>query len=115
MAGKGYHGSRREGGWGARLRSFGATAGKPAGLRSGASVYLPPLMRTDGRADDELRPITFQRHFNDHPQGSVLVSFGNTKVLCTALVEEGVPPWMERSGLGWVTAEYGMLPGSTAQ
>ena len=75
---------------------------------------MPPPMRPDGRADDELRPITFERHFNDHPEGSVLVSFGRTRVLCTACVEEGVPPWMERSGLGWVTAEYGMLPGSTA-
>ena len=72
-----------------------------------------PLMRPDGRADDELRPITFERHFNDHPEGSVLVSFGRTRVLCTACVEDGVPPWMERNGLGWVTAEYGMLPGST--
>ncbi len=71
-------------------------------------------MRADGRADDELRPISFQRHFNDRPEGSVLVSFGETKVLCTASVEDGVPPWMERNGLGWVTAEYGMLPGSTA-
>jgi ribonuclease PH len=70
-------------------------------------------MRPDGRADDELRPIAFQRHFNERPQGSVLVSYGNTKVLCTALVEEGVPPWMSSNGLGWVTAEYGMLPGST--
>jgi ribonuclease PH len=70
-------------------------------------------MRTDGRADDEMRPITFERHFNDRPAGSVLVCFGSTKVLCTATVEEGVPPWMERNGLGWVTAEYGMLPGST--
>jgi len=70
-------------------------------------------MRPDGRADDELRPITFHRHFNDRPDGSVLVCFGNTKVLCTATVEDGVPPWMERNGLGWVTAEYGMLPGST--
>ncbi len=71
-------------------------------------------MRPDGRADDELRPISFERHFNDRPEGSVLVSYGGTKVLCTALVEDGVPPWMERNGLGWVTAEYGMLPGSTA-
>jgi ribonuclease PH len=70
-------------------------------------------MRPDGRADDELRPITFERHYNDHPKGSVLVSFGRTRVLCTASVEDGVPPWMERNGLGWVTAEYGMLPGST--
>jgi len=71
-------------------------------------------MRADGRADDELRPISFERHFNERPEGSVLVCFGNTKVLCTATVEDGVPPWMGSNGLGWVTAEYGMLPGSTA-
>lgn len=71
-------------------------------------------MRADGRADDELRPISFERHFNERPEGSVLVCFGNTKVLCTATVEDGVPPWMGNNGLGWVTAEYGMLPGSTA-
>jgi ribonuclease PH len=71
-------------------------------------------MRADGRADDELRPISFQRHFNERPEGSVLVCYGNTKVLCTATVEDGVPPWMSSGGLGWVTAEYGMLPGSTA-
>ena len=70
-------------------------------------------MRADGRGADELRPITFQRHFNDQPAGSVLVSFGRTKVLCTACVEEGVPPWLMNSGVGWVTGEYGMLPGST--
>lgn len=70
-------------------------------------------MRADGRADDELRPISFERHFNERPEGSVLVCFGNTKVLCTATVEDGVPPWMGSNGLGWVTAEYGMLPGST--
>jgi len=70
-------------------------------------------MRPDGRADDELRQITFQRHFNERPAGSVLVSYGRTRVLCTASVEEGVPPWMVNSGYGWVTAEYGMLPAST--
>jgi ribonuclease PH len=70
-------------------------------------------MRHDGRADDELRPITFQRHFNDRPAGSVLVSYGGTRVLCTACVEDGVPPWLANQGRGWVTAEYGMLPAST--
>ena len=70
-------------------------------------------MRRDGRADDEMRPITFQRHFNDRPAGSVLVSYGDTRVLCTACVEEGVPPWLMNQGKGWVTGEYGMLPGST--
>jgi ribonuclease PH len=70
-------------------------------------------MRTDGRRDDELRPISFQRRFNDTPAGSVLVSYGRTRVLCTACVEDGVPPWLVSQGKGWVTAEYGMLPGST--
>ena len=70
-------------------------------------------MRSDGRGNDELRPLTFQRHFNDRPAGSVLVSYGSTRLLCTATVDDGVPPWMKNSGYGWVTAEYGMLPGST--
>jgi ribonuclease PH len=71
-------------------------------------------MRSDGRGNDELRPITFRRHFNDQPAGSVLVAYGKTRVLCTATVEEGVPPWLVNSGVGWVTGEYGMLPGSTS-
>ena len=70
-------------------------------------------MRTDGRGEDELRPITFERHFNDRRPGSVLVSVGSTRVLCTACVEDGVPPWLSNSGKGWLTAEYSMLPGST--
>jgi len=70
-------------------------------------------MRRDGRRDDELRPITFQRHFNDTPAGSVLVSYGRTRVLCTACIEDGVPSWLSNQGRGWVTGEYGMLPGST--
>jgi ribonuclease PH len=70
-------------------------------------------MRSDGRGSDELRPISFQRHFNDKPAGSVVVAYGRTKVLCTASVEDGVPPWLVNSGKGWVTGEYGMLPGST--
>ncbi|GAA1480314.1 ribonuclease PH [Gordonia sinesedis] len=69
--------------------------------------------RADGRADDELRPITFTRGFTGHPAGSVLVEFGQTKVLCTASVTEGVPPWRRGSGLGWLTAEYAMLPAAT--
>ncbi len=69
--------------------------------------------RTDGRADDELRPITITRGFTDHPAGSVLVEFGRTRVMCTASVEEGVPRWRRGSGLGWLTAEYAMLPSST--
>ena len=71
----------------------------------------PP--RADGRAADALRPVTIQRHFTRHAEGSVLVSFGDTRVLCTASVEEKVPPHKRGSGEGWVTAEYGMLPRAT--
>ncbi len=70
-------------------------------------------MRPDGRREDELRPITFERHFSDTPAGSVVVCYGRTKVLCTASLEDGVPPWLQNSGQGWLTAEYGMLPAST--
>src|SRR6195952_3637892 len=66
--------------------------------------------RADGRADDELRPITITRHWQDHPAGSVLVEFGRTRVLCAASASTGVPRGRKGSGLGWVTAEYAMLP-----
>src|SRR3954469_11167449 len=69
--------------------------------------------RADGRADDELRPITITRHWLDHAAGSVLVEFGKTRVLCAASASTGVPRWRKDSGLGWVTAEYAMLPSST--
>ncbi|NDG11366.1 MAG: ribonuclease PH, partial [Actinobacteria bacterium] len=69
--------------------------------------------RPDGRRPDQLRPITFQRDFTEMAAGSVLVSFGRTRVLCTASVDEDVPRWMKGSGKGWVTAEYSMLPGSS--
>ncbi|NJC73706.1 ribonuclease PH [Planosporangium thailandense] len=71
------------------------------------------MARPDGRAPDQLRPVTLQRNWSMHPEGSVLVEFGNTKVLCTASVTEGVPRWRKGSGLGWVTAEYAMLPRAT--
>ncbi|HEX3795286.1 MAG TPA: ribonuclease PH [Acidimicrobiales bacterium] len=71
--------------------------------------------RSDGRAVDELRPVSFVRDYTVMAPGSVLVSFGQTKVLCTASVEDRVPPWMRGSGKGWVTAEYSMLPGSTPE
>ena len=71
------------------------------------------MPRTDGRSNDELRPVEFVRNYLKHPEGSVLVSTGETKVICTASVEEGVPGWLNGSGRGWVTAEYGMLPRST--
>lgn len=69
--------------------------------------------RPDGRADDALRPVTITRSWLDHAEGSVLVEFGLTRVLCAASVTEGVPRWRKGSGLGWVTAEYAMLPRST--
>ncbi len=69
--------------------------------------------RSAGRAADALRPVAIQRHFTRHAEGSVLVSFGDTQVLCTASVEEKVPPHKRGSGQGWVTAEYGMLPRAT--
>ncbi len=75
----------------------------------------PRTKREDGRAVDELRPVSFIRDFTEFAPGSVLVSMGRTRVLCTASVEERVPPWMRGSGKGWVTAEYSMLPGSTAE
>ncbi len=69
--------------------------------------------RADGRADDQLREIRLTRHWQDHPAGSVLVEFGRTRVLCAASASEGVPRWRKGSGLGWVTAEYAMLPSAT--
>src|SRR5919108_3477884 len=71
------------------------------------------MARVDGRAPDQLRPITLTRDFLLHPEGSVLVEFGATKVICTATVEDKVPQFLKGQGLGWVTAEYGMLPRST--
>src|SRR3989440_1459378 len=71
------------------------------------------MARPDGRAPEELRPVTLTRNWSIHPEGSVLVEFGRTRVLCTASVTEGVPRWRKGSGLGWVTAEYAMLPRAT--
>jgi len=71
------------------------------------------MARPDGRAPDQLRPITLTRGWSRHPEGSVLVEFGDTRVLCTASVTEGVPRWRKGSGLGWVTSEYAMLPRAT--
>jgi len=70
-------------------------------------------MRPSGRAPDQLREIQFTRNYTKHAEGSVLVEFGHTKVICTATVEERLPPWLKGKGQGWVTAEYGMLPRST--
>ena len=70
-------------------------------------------MRPSGRSTDQLRDIKFTRNFTMHSAGSVLVEFGNTKVICTASVENSVPGFLRGRGVGWVTAEYGMLPGAT--
>ena len=70
-------------------------------------------MRPSGRAPDEMRTLSFETNFTIHAEGSVLVSFGNTKVLVTASVEERLPPWLRGKGEGWVTAEYSMLPRAT--
>jgi ribonuclease PH len=75
----------------------------------------PRAKRQDGRMVEDLRPVSFVRDFTEFAPGSVLVSMGKTKVLCTASVEERVPPWMRGSGKGWVTAEYSLLPGSSAE
>jgi ribonuclease PH len=71
------------------------------------------MTRIDGRTPDQLRPVRITRQWLDHAEGSVLVEFGRTRVLCAASVTEGVPRWRKGSGLGWVTAEYAMLPRST--
>jgi len=73
------------------------------------------MSRHDGRKPEDLRPITFERDFTEMAAGSVLVSFGRTRVLCTASVDEDVPRWMKGTGKGWVTAEYSMLPGSSPE
>ena len=70
-------------------------------------------MRPDGRAPDELRPISFERDYTNMTPGSVLVTFGRTRVLCTVSIEEDIPRWLKGKGSGWVTAEYAMLPGSS--
>jgi ribonuclease PH len=70
-------------------------------------------MRPSGRQPDQIRPVRFTRHFTRHAEGSVLVEFGDTRVLCTATVETRVPPFLKGKGRGWVTAEYGMLPRAT--
>jgi ribonuclease PH len=71
------------------------------------------MARIDGRSADQLRPVTLTRQWLDHAEGSVLVEFGRTRVLCAASVTEGVPRWRKGSGLGWVSAEYAMLPRAT--
>src|ERR1700757_3802774 len=71
------------------------------------------LLRVDGRRKDQIRPVKVTRNFIKHAEGSVLIEMGDTKVICTASLEEKVPPFLKGRGQGWVTAEYGMLPRST--
>ncbi len=73
------------------------------------------MMRPSGRLPDQLRAVSFERGFTKHAEGSCLVRFGDTHVLCTASLEERVPPWLKGGGKGWVTAEYGMLPRATGE
>lgn len=86
-------------------------------MASGSKGAPQPLFengkRVDGRAPEQLRPIKFTRGYTRYAEGSVFVEFGETKVLCNATVEDRIPPWMRGSGVGWVTAEYSMLPRST--
>ena len=79
----------------------------------GPADSLAGMARPDGRSDTELRPVKLTRRWLDHAEGSVLVEFGATRVLCAASVQEDVPRWRRGSGLGWVTAEYAMLPRAT--
>ena len=78
-------------------------------------MHRDPTMRPSGRAADELREVRIARGYTRHAEGSALVEFGDTRVLCAATIEDRVPPWMKGRGRGWVTAEYGMLPRSTGQ
>jgi ribonuclease PH len=82
-------------------------------LSTDSATGLKPWRRADVRGAADLRPVTFERGFTRHAEGSVLVSFGGTRVLCTASVLDRVPPFLKGRGSGWVTAEYGMLPRST--
>ncbi|NLC24445.1 MAG: ribonuclease PH [Oxalobacter sp.] len=76
-------------------------------------MTAPEFQRSFGRRIDEMRPITFERGFTRYAEGSVLTTFGDTKIICTASIEERVPPFLRGTGRGWLTAEYGMLPRAT--
>jgi len=73
------------------------------------------MMRVDGRDNDKLRPVTFELNYVKHPEGSVLITVGETKVICNASIEDRVPPFLRGQGKGWITAEYAMLPRATEQ
>ena len=76
---------------------------------------MAPVQRSDGRGPDQLRPVTFEPGYLTFADGSVLISVGNTRVICAATIEDRVPPWMRGRGTGWVTAEYAMLPQATPE
>ena len=76
-------------------------------------MMQPGKPRADGRAADQLRPVTIHTNFTKHAEGSVLIDVGDTRVICTASIQEKVPPFLYRTGKGWITAEYGMLPRAT--
>jgi ribonuclease PH len=80
-----------------------------------ASAESSSVVRADGRAPDELRPISILPGYLQFPTGSVLISVGNTRVICAATIEDRVPPWMRGRGSGWITAEYSMLPSATPE
>src|SRR5436305_840717 len=104
---------------GAPLSRAAAGAGCGPERRGGGAVSggfgAVSAARADGRQPEDLRPMSFQRDFTDFALGSVLVGVGKTRVLCTASVDERVPPWLRGQGKGWLTAEYSMLPGSTSE
>ena len=76
---------------------------------------MPLAMRPDGRRSDELRPVKITRNYLKHAEGSVLIEMGDTKVICTATLEDSVPPFLRGKNRGWITAEYGMLPRSSSE
>jgi ribonuclease PH len=78
-----------------------------------SAIPMLSSSRPSGRASDQLRPVSIERHYTRYAEGSVLVSFGDTRVLCTASIEERAPAWLRGKGEGWITAEYGMLPRAT--
>src|SRR4029079_5343716 len=99
---------------GSARSSFGTSRiAAPPGLGSHPHQYQEIRMRPSGRAPDQMRELRFEPGFTKHAEGSCLVSFGETRVLVTASVEEKVPPFLRGKGQGWVTAEYGMLPRAT--
>jgi ribonuclease PH len=79
------------------------------------TMFQEKRMRPSGRKTDQMRKVSFERNFSKHAEGSCLVKFGDTHVLCTASLEDKTPPWLRNTGKGWVTAEYGMLPRATGE